>query len=325
MMSNEKPLVSVIMPVYNTEKYVSQAIQSVLDQTYRSLELILIDDGSTDGSGEICDAYARKEARVQVLHTANCGLSHARNRGMDVAHGEWLTFVDSDDLLTPQAVETLVRESGQADVVFCTMEWFPVAFDYPEVSWKEKTYSSFRLALEDYLCHAHFLCFFSACAKLYRRRPDSKMCFDENVRWAEDLLFNLEYLPTCRNIHMIAQPLYRYRREEETSLSHRFYFDEPRLRLRGYEDCRIVLGENNPAMERVAAIYVHHICRYFTLLCQLTSKAKVEKRTIMEYWLAFGIANGIDAKELRVTPKERKLWQFICKGDAKRLYQEILR
>ena len=102
-------LVSVIVPVYNVEEYLGRCVDSILAQTYSNLEVILVDDGAKDSSGTICDAYAEKDPRVRVIHKENGGLSSARNAGIDVATGEYLEFVDSDDWLEPDAVESMLE------------------------------------------------------------------------------------------------------------------------------------------------------------------------------------------------------------------------
>ncbi len=94
-------MISVIVPVYNVESYLRKCLDSILAQTYQDLEILVIDDGSTDGSGKICDEYAEKDARIKVFHTKNRGLSAARNLGLNEAHGEWISFVDSDDWVEP--------------------------------------------------------------------------------------------------------------------------------------------------------------------------------------------------------------------------------
>ncbi len=101
-------LVSVIVPVYNVEEYLSRCVESILTQTYHNLEVILVDDGATDSSGRICDEYAGLDSRVRVIHKENGGLSSARNAGIDIAKGDWLEFVDSDDWLEPDAVESML-------------------------------------------------------------------------------------------------------------------------------------------------------------------------------------------------------------------------
>lgn len=104
-------LVSVIVPVYNVEEYLARCVDSILSQTYRNLEVILVDDGAKDSSGTICDSYAQRDSRVKVVHKENGGLSSARNAGIDIARGEYLEFVDSDDWLEPDAVESMLHQA----------------------------------------------------------------------------------------------------------------------------------------------------------------------------------------------------------------------
>ena len=101
------PKISVIVPVYKAEKYLHRCVDSILAQSYTDFELLLIDDGSPDNSGAICDEYAIKDSRVRVFHKQNGGASSARNKGLDHANGEWVSFVDSDDWIEPQMVESL--------------------------------------------------------------------------------------------------------------------------------------------------------------------------------------------------------------------------
>ena len=116
---DEKPLISVIVPVYNVEPYLRKCLDSILNQTYRNLEIIIVDDGSTDDSGKICDEY--HDSRIQVFHTENRGLSAARNLGLDHAAGQYIGFVDSDDWIEPDMYEVLLNKALEtgADVVEC--------------------------------------------------------------------------------------------------------------------------------------------------------------------------------------------------------------
>lgn len=104
-----EPLVSIIVPVYNVERYLEECVSSLVSQTYRNIEIILVDDGSTDRSGALCDGFAGTDRRIRVLHKANGGLSDARNHGLRVASGEWVSFVDSDDWVSPVFIEALLR------------------------------------------------------------------------------------------------------------------------------------------------------------------------------------------------------------------------
>ena len=119
------PQISVIVPVYKVEKYLRECVDSILAQTYRDFELILVDDGSPDNCGAICDEYAAKDSRIRVIHQENQGLSGARNSGIDIARGEFITFVDSDDLVDCRYLEILMNAgSGGADVTVCRYREF---------------------------------------------------------------------------------------------------------------------------------------------------------------------------------------------------------
>lgn len=119
-----EPLVSIIIPVYNVEAYLEKCLSSVSAQTEKNIEIIVVDDGSTDGSGAICDAFAKKDSRAIVIHKENEGCSVARNTGIAIARGKYLYFVDSDDTITPNAVELLYNKAEElrADVVVCALE-----------------------------------------------------------------------------------------------------------------------------------------------------------------------------------------------------------
>lgn len=123
----EKEKISVIVAIYNVENYLSKCIESILNQTYQNLEIILIDDGSSDRSGDICDDYLRRDSRIRVIHRENRGIAYTRNEGLDVAKGDYITFVDSDDYIHPQMYELLMEKLHEqnADIAAC---------DYCEIS-----------------------------------------------------------------------------------------------------------------------------------------------------------------------------------------------
>ena len=110
MPKNKSPLVSVVVPIYNTEKYLRNCLDSIIAQTNQNLEILLVDDGSTDSSGKIADSYAKKDTRIKVIHQKNTGLSSARNTGINHSSGEYLTFVDSDDYIATQMIEKMLLE-----------------------------------------------------------------------------------------------------------------------------------------------------------------------------------------------------------------------
>lgn len=129
-----KPLISVIVPVYKVEPYLQTCVDSILSQTYPALQVILVDDGSPDRCGALCDAYAEKDARVTVIHRENGGLSSARNAGLDAAAGAYIAFTDSDDFIAADMMETLLRTAQQenADVVRCNYARFRTEDDLPD-------------------------------------------------------------------------------------------------------------------------------------------------------------------------------------------------
>ena len=123
-MEKEEELISVIVPVYNVEKYLEKCIDSIINQTYQNLEIILVDDGSTDGSGKICDEYSRKDNRIKVIHKENGGLSDARNIGIKNANGGLIGFIDSDDYITENMFEVLQKDLRKynADISSCDIQ-----------------------------------------------------------------------------------------------------------------------------------------------------------------------------------------------------------
>ena len=119
----EKELISVIVPIYKVEKYLEQCVDSIIAQTYQNLQIVLVDDGSPDRCGEICDRYASENKNIVVIHKKNGGLSDARNAGIQAASGAWLAFIDSDDFIDPDMMETLynLAVSNQAKMAWCAV------------------------------------------------------------------------------------------------------------------------------------------------------------------------------------------------------------
>ena len=114
-------LISIIIPAYNVEKYISKCLESIIKQTYSNIEIILVDDGSTDKTSEICDEYEKKDDRIKVIHTENRGVSEARNKGLENVKGNWITFVDSDDWIEEDFCEVLLKKikDYDADIALC--------------------------------------------------------------------------------------------------------------------------------------------------------------------------------------------------------------
>lgn len=211
-------LLSVIVPVYNTEPYLSRCIESILNQGSINFELLLIDDGSTDSSGAICDSYAEKDTRIRVFHKENGGVSSARNLGIDNAQGEWLYFVDSDDELLPNGLRTLVDNiSDDVDVV---MGGFESVNELGNVIREATESVNFRLSRKESvitLYRGHGCCgyFFLGYTwqRLFRKSLVDRfnLRFDTSIAIKEDTLFVMQYVRRSNGITQFAtQPIYRY-------------------------------------------------------------------------------------------------------------------
>lgn len=209
------PLISLIVPVYNSEKDLRKCLDSIINQTYRNLEIILIDDGSKDSSGAICDEYAAKDSRIVCVHQPNGGVSKARNRGLSLVHGDYVNFPDSDDYLDADAFEYLmskITEHGCDAVNFETFVTYPdreTAHKLPE-----KYYGLFdtegahtvMLAGEPFCCN-----------KLYARKLIDGLQFREDIFRGEDSLFAHFALDRAEKVWFDDRPLYHYVQSEESA------------------------------------------------------------------------------------------------------------
>ncbi len=208
------PSVSMIVPVYNAEKTIDRCINSILNQNYKDFELILLDDGSTDASGSICDAYAEKDERVRVLHKENTGVSDTRNRGIALAEGEYLQFLDSDDWITPDATKFFVMAAEENECDMVIADFYRVIGE--RVSQKGSIEEGGVMTRVDYAVKmmqkpADFY-FGVLWNKFYRRSiiEQYQIRMDSSVSWCEDFMFNLEYIRHARTIYALKIPVYYY-------------------------------------------------------------------------------------------------------------------
>ena len=214
-------LVSVIIPVFNVASYLNEALESVIKQSYKNLEIIIIDDGSTDDSGQICDEYAKKDERFHIIHQRNCGLSAARNVGLDKMNGDVVVFLDSDDAYHPDYVKLMVEalEREKTDVVICKYNVHEttkiMSQQYCGLSKaripiaKQGLYSrkdALRALVEDSINHAVW-------NKLYRTELWKEIRFPTGYVY-EDRDTTYKILDNCKNVYVIDQPLYLYRKRQ---------------------------------------------------------------------------------------------------------------
>lgn len=256
------PVISVIVPVYNVEKVLYHCIDSILNQIFNDFELILVDDGSTDNSGRICDEYAGKDTRAKVIHKQNGGVSSARNAGIEAAKGEYICFVDSDDYLESNYLKELVetkRKYADYDNIWCG---FQTVEDYngknkEAVIAKNDTGIS-CYSLEDIMIlHERWLDA-SPCNKLFNKRVvvNNNIKFPEDLSLGEDLLFNFEYLDSTKGkIVVINQPLYNYIRDGKESLDNKYYPDLLEIYRRLNSETEKYAQKWNLSEEQISKMY----------------------------------------------------------------------
>lgn len=203
--------VSIIVPIYNSASYLGDCLDSILAQTHDNLEIILINDGSTDASGSICDDYARKDTRIIVIHQVNSGVSAARNRGIEILTGKYAMFVDSDDAMHPFMVDNLLTLAmrNQADMVTCRSTNHPARLRPVDMRRKYENVSQ-KDAMLALLCPSNMDN--APFAKLIAVKHLHGLKFNTSLTIAEDLEFNYRLIKTMTRVTIIDTPLYHYRK-----------------------------------------------------------------------------------------------------------------
>ena len=209
-------MVSIIIPVYNVEKYLSECLDSVVNQTYKNLQIIVVDDGSTDSSGKICDEYAEKDNRITVIHQKNAGAANAKNTGLDNVKGDYLAFIDSDDWVELNWIETMVTalEKYGVDVVECGFD--NVFVDAVE---EGKVYKDGKvLTTEDYFKQYNenwvSVIFWN---KLFKSHLSSNIRFRKERRCIDDEFYTYKVVSNGKSMVRISNVLYHYRQRKSSA------------------------------------------------------------------------------------------------------------
>lgn len=216
-MSQIEPLVSVIVPVYNVECYIAECLDSICRQSYHNIEILVVDDGSTDNSGNICDLYKSNDKRIQVYHKENGGLSSARNLGLEYARGDYISFVDSDDSIRIDMIESLYvfMLENCCEIVECAF-----AKNSDKNNGKYKLIDKHE-ALKEYISSQYFYPNVSVCNKLYKAHIIKKLRFPEG-KIHEDYLFQTMAFNNVNRYGFVNEEMYNYRIREE-SITHRVF------------------------------------------------------------------------------------------------------
>ena len=285
--------VSVIMPIFNCENELNRSISSVLKQTYSNIQLILIDDGSTDNSYKICEEYRQKDARIELYKKDNTGVSSSRNYALDYIRGEYVTFLDADDEMKIYAIETMVNslEKSQADMVVCS--YYKEFTNNIHIS-VEHLEKSGKYSAKEYLCNTlkdpghHY--YGVVWNKIFKTQIIQKynIRFDTKVNLGEDFIFNLEYIYHSNAINVIDDKLVFYSKKRTKSLSHNT--------SKQLSDCQLEFQNRK-------LIYERYIKTFKSL--GLYDK-NIEK--INFYWIIFYV------RQIHDTNKEYK-WDDLQKND----------
>lgn len=324
--------ISVVVPVYNSEKYLPRCIESILSQSFSDFELILVNDGSCDSSGGICDAYAQKDARIRVIHKQNAGVSAARNDGIDAARGMYLTFIDSDDYVEPDFLEYALHDIQQNSVDMyisgLRMETYQENEMIHSVEYCSKTSRSVttRELLEEVNSAYPQICICGPWCKLYAANVIKKndIRFLKELNCGEDTYFNLCVLEKIDQIYFSSDWFYHYCRSNEESLFGRFHPDTYEIHTLVYDRMRELMGHkgcSTEAMTRFEGMYfsllvggIHEYYRYSektTIQDQLTQIRKVAENAHVRKIKCTTVV-GIRYKCVLLLLRFRMIWAVWC-------------
>lgn len=271
--------ISIIVPVYNTEKYLGRCIESIRNQTYSNLEIILVDDGSNDDSLKICHMYAEKDDRIKVLHTKNFGVSNARNIGIKCSTGEYIGFIDSDDYIEKTMYETLVHYFDDKVLPICT---YNMVDENKRILERKDIVDTVGLVpVKDFFLLCENILLNSPVNKLYESDIIKKnnIRFDTDLSLGEDFLFVMQYLEYIEMFYIIDMPLYNYMTIKRESLS-QLYRDD------FYEIQRRIIQRIKVLLERNQTVFDEYKTRFYTfsldLYVQALNNTEISKESLQK-------------------------------------------
>lgn len=257
--------ISIVVPIYNTEKYLERCINSILNQSYSNIELILVDDGSTDGSGEICDRLAYKDKRVKVIHTKNNGLSKARNIGIEHSTGSYIAFVDSDDYIHEDMYNDMVKiiKNNDVDIVYC---------NYLEGSLDKYRFNKYKDLKIDIFDSKKILelsykkessKYLVVWNKLIKKQIINDIKFDEDIKIGEDHIFCNKIYNKAKKIGYINNQYYYYYRGNENSVCNDNKNIEKRMdQIRSYIKEYKYFSKENPQILNLVIMRILYTIRF---------------------------------------------------------------
>ena len=242
--------ISVIVPVYNVEQYLERCVDSIINQTYTNLEIILVNDGSTDNSGKLCDELAKKDERIRVIHKENGGLSDARNRGIDEAESDLVGFIDSDDYIDSDMYEVLLKNLNNTDADLSMCALYDVYNNTPEAqvtnkeTWELSSEQAIKMVMEAKILSV------TAVNKLYRKSLFTDLKFEVG-KIAEDAFIMIKLLDKCEKIVATNEKKYYYVHRENSITTQKFSTKFLNV-IEAYEQNSNIILEKYPKLKDVA-------------------------------------------------------------------------
>ncbi len=307
-------LVSIIVPVYNIENYAENCIKSLIGQTYQDLEIILVDDGSLDVSGKICDDFAQKDERIKVIHKTNGGLSSARNAGIDIATGDYFMFVDGDDYIAENTVEILLEYIANHDADILQFDYEETFVPYQSINSTSTNKAEIVTNLKEMFEKLYYIGgpAASSCTKLYKKELFKTLRFKEGIIHEDEFLIT-ELLPEVKSILYIPDKLYFY--VMRTGSIVKSGFSKKRLDSLMVSENRIDKLQDLGFSE----LKEKEKCRWFTtavnLWCDTTAVKDYENRKIIYDKIYMFIKNN----NLNISGKFKLLYH-LCKFNINLLY-----
>jgi glycosyltransferase involved in cell wall biosynthesis len=270
-MMTKNTVISAIIPVYNAAKFLGECIESILNQTYSDFELILVDDGSADHSGSICDDYQEKDDRIIVVHKENGGVSSARNKGLDIASGRYISFIDADDKADKNLFKRLVTAIGEKDADLAICGYNIVGKTEGGAHYTRCMHSTdFSGSLKDFFVDIPFyldkVLIQGPCNKLFKAEiiKRSGLLFSPELSFGEDTDFVYAYLAYVRNVVSVNECLYFYNRTEDGTLCSTFRQDKLDVWIGNYAKLhRLIQNVDGDLAERYALDFERSKCLVF--------------------------------------------------------------
>ena len=311
--------ISVIVPVYNVEAYLEKCVESILRQTYTNLEILLINDGSTDNSGDLCDQLALRDQRIRVIHKENGGLSDARNTGIEEASSDLIGFVDSDDYIDEDMYETLYRQMLESKAELSMCGHYDVYHQIPEKqvvaiqTWVLTPEEAIRMVMEAKILSV------TAVNKLYKKELFDQLRF-EMGKIAEDAFIMIRLIHQCSKVVATNEKKYYYVHRENSITTQKFSLKFLNV-IEAYEQNANIIRENYPKLTDVATMRLNWA--YFYILDRLLVDSEFEDKALEDRLLAFLKKNTVSIlTDCRFT-RARKL-SFLALCLSRKLYTKIL-